>query len=253
MMNRYLLLLMLYFLFSISFAQKERDVARMGNKNYEKGLFSESEVAYKKALSKNAKFEQAQFNLSDALFKQERYDESISILNNLISNTEDAGIKSDSYYNLGNNFLQQQKLEEAAKSYKNCLRLNPSDEEARYNLAKTLSLLNKEQQQENNQSQEDNQEDNQEKQDQNSGETDSQEDENNQNDANPNNQGNEQGREGDENQENQNKESDLSGEDLSRQEMERILDALEREEQKVQEEMKKMKVKSKTRTIEKDW
>jgi len=247
------LLLLLLLLFNIAFAQNERGVARIGNKNYEKGLFADSEVAYKKALSEKNKFEEAQFNLSDALFKQERYDESINILNNLISNTEDAEIKSDSYYNLGNHFLQQQKLEEAAKSYKNCLRLNPSDEEARYNLAKTLSLLNKEQQQKNNQSQEDSQEDNQEKQDQNSGETDSQDDENNQDDASPNNQGNQQGQESDENKENQNKDSDLSGEDLSRQEMERILDALEREEQKVQEEMKKVKVKSKTRTIEKDW
>ena len=45
----------------------------------------------------------------------------------------------------------------------------------------------------------------------------------------------------------------LSGEDLSKQEMERILDALEREEQKVQEDVKKMKAKSSNKKVEKDW
>ena len=51
----------------------------------------------------------------------------------------------------------------------------------------------------------------------------------------------------------ENNSEQLSGEDLSKQEMERILDALEREEQKVQEDVKKMKAKSSNKKVEKDW
>ena len=77
-------------LINIAFAQNERSIARSGNKNYNNGLFSESEVDYRKSISKDKLFEEAQFNLSDALFKQERYDESINVLNNLIKILEDS-------------------------------------------------------------------------------------------------------------------------------------------------------------------
>ena len=154
-------ILWLFFLIHICFAQNERSIARDGNKNYAKGLFSDSEINYKKSLSKNKDFEEVQFNLADALFRQDRYDESINILNDLISDTKNTSLKSESYYNLGNNFLQKQELENAIDAYKNCLRLNPSDEEARYNLAKTISLM---QQQEEN---EDEQEQNEDEQEQN--------------------------------------------------------------------------------------
>ena len=38
---------------NVSLSQNERDNARNGNKNYLKGLFAESEVNYRKSLSKN--------------------------------------------------------------------------------------------------------------------------------------------------------------------------------------------------------
>ena len=38
--------------------------------------------------------------------------------------------------------MKKKDYAQAVDSYKNCLRLNPSDEEARYNLSKTLSILN---------------------------------------------------------------------------------------------------------------
>ena len=47
----------------------------------------------------------------------------------------------DAYYNLGNTYFQQKKLPEAAEAYKNALRRNPLDDEARYNLAYVLELM----------------------------------------------------------------------------------------------------------------
>ena len=251
---RFRSILWLFFLIHICFSQNERSIARDGNKNYEKGLFSDSEINYKKSLSKNKDFEEVQFNLADALFRQDRYDEAINILNDLISNTKNTNLKSESYYNLGNNFLQKQELENAVDAYKNCLRLNPSDEEARYNLAKTISLM---QQQEEN---EDEQEQNEDEQEQNSGETsDQSKDQQQQNSGETSDQGDDKKdssssndtEEGQEN--NAEKRNERSNEDLSREDIERILNALEREEQRVQSEMQKNQQKGKQKLLEKDW
>ncbi|MAZ55972.1 MAG: hypothetical protein CMP54_03150 [Flavobacteriales bacterium] len=250
-MIRYIYLLLFLIVHNFSFSQNERDIARDGNKNYEKGLFADSEVDYRKSLSENKSFEEAQFNLSDALFKQERYDESIDVLNNLINTTQKPDLKADSYYNLGNNFLQQQKLPEAIDAYKDCLRINSSDEEARYNLSKAMSILENQNQQQENDKKEDDSEQNEDQKDQNSGETDSPEDNEDQKEEDSDNQNNKS--DPNDNEQNQDSQDNLSNEDLSKQEMERILDALERQEEKVQEEVKKMKAKSSNKKVEKDW
>ena len=247
-------ILWLFFLIHICLAQNERSIARDGNKNYAKGLFSDSEINYKKSLSKNKDFEEVQFNLADALFRQDRYDESINILNDLISDTKNTNLKSESYYNLGNNFLQKQELENAVDAYKNCLRLNPTDEEARYNLAKAISLM---QQQEQN---EDEQEQNEDEQEQNSGETsDQSKEQQQQNSGETSDQGDDKkdssnSNDNEEGQENNAEEqNERSNEDLSREDIERILNALEREEQRVQSEMQKSQQKGKQKLLEKDW
>ena len=237
MMRSILLLCISLILNNVSLSQSERDIARNGNKNYQKGLFAESEVNYRKSLSKNHLFEEAQFNLSDALFKQERYDESINILKNLINTTKDSDIKADSHYNLGNNYLQQQKLTEAIDAYKDCLRINPMDEEARYNLSKAMSILDNQEQKPEEQENDDNSEQNDNEEDQNSGETDSPENEDNDSDSQNNNS---ESQNNSDQQKEEGDEQNLNNENLSKQEMERILDALEREEEKVQEEMKNL-------------
>ena len=143
---RLLVFLLFTFIFSSAISQNERKMARKGNAYYEDSLFLESEIQYRKSLLKNNSSNNIKFNLSDAIFKQDRYDESITLLNEVISNTSDSVLKSESYYNLGNNLLKQQKLEDAIEAYKNCLRINPTDEEARYNLSKSISLLEKQNQ-----------------------------------------------------------------------------------------------------------
>ena len=99
----------------------------------------------------------------------------IQLLNTLINTTDDNHLKSEAYYNLGNNFLKQQQIEDAINSYKEALRINPSDEQSRYNLSKALSLINEEDKEKNKDQKE--QEKNKEKQKQNSGQTDNEDNE----------------------------------------------------------------------------
>ena len=138
---RYFLLVTILFCINVTFAQSERKYARDGNKNYSDSLFTKAEVNYRKALAKSPSFGESKFNLSNSLFRQNRFDEAELVLNDIINHSSDSLLKSEAYYNLGNNFLQQQKLQEAIDSYKNCLRINPGDEQARYNLSKSLELL----------------------------------------------------------------------------------------------------------------
>lgn len=49
--------------------------------------------------------------------------------------------KVQSHYNLGNTYFKQKRYQEAIRSYKNTLRLDPFNHEARYNLSQALRKL----------------------------------------------------------------------------------------------------------------
>ena len=220
--------------------------------------FLESEVQYRKSLLKNNSSNNIKFNLSDALFKQDRYDESIALLNEVISATSDSILKSESYYNMGNNLLKQQKIEEAIEAYKNCLRINSADEEARYNLSKSISLLEKQNQNNENKEDQDKNENKDEKQNQQSGETDGEDEENkdkneNKNDQNDSNQNSNSNDLNEQKNEEQQSSFEKKENELSQEEIKRILEALDREEKNVQEKMKKVNLSNKNKNIEKDW
>lgn len=133
----------------------ERRVLRSGNKLYEKEQYAEAETQYRKAQDMNPTYE-GLFNLADVLYKQKRYEEALNILKQ-IARDDVAGMHApDAYYNLGNTYFQMKKLPEAAEAYKNTLRRNPNDDEARYNLAYVLELMkqnNNQNNQNNNQNQ----------------------------------------------------------------------------------------------------
>ena len=151
----------------------ERRVLRAGNALYEQENYPEAEIRYRKAQEQSPTYE-GLFNLADALYKQKRYDEALNILKQ-ISRDEVAGPHApDAYYNLGNTYCQQKKLPEAAEAYKNALRRNPLDDEARYNLAYVLELMKQNQDDNNDQNK-----DNRQNQDQNKDNRDNQDDKDN--------------------------------------------------------------------------
>lgn len=128
-------------------AQKypERKFIRSGNKQYAKGNFSQSEVEYKRALEKTPDTYEANFNLGNAQYKQERYDEAVKIFKRLAADSTCMDQMAACHYNAGNAYFQQRKLREALEEYKSALRLNPSDEDAKFNLAYVKKLLENEQ------------------------------------------------------------------------------------------------------------
>jgi len=139
---RVFLLIFFCLLVKVSFSQSAQSLFEDGNKAYTAGQFAKAQSLYEQsmALDKENKFVQANFNLANALFQQKKYDEAAKQYQSFIEKSSDEGWKEQGYYNLANTFLAKQDYPSAIKTYQQALRLNPRDEDARYNLALTIQL-----------------------------------------------------------------------------------------------------------------
>lgn len=261
-------------------AQTERKITRTGNTQYESGNFVDAEINYKKALEQNANLLEAQFNLGDALAKQDRFEEALASFDLVSSTSDDKELKANAFHNKGNVQLQQQDLEGAIESYKEALRTNPKDPQTRYNYAYAKKQLEQQQEQQQEQDQEQNQDQDQEQdqeqqQNQNSDDKDNQNKEDAENGEQDDSEQDQQDQQDqgdtkeDETQENDQNSGETDGEEtkdeqeekqgeakenkLSPEEAQRLLEALKQEENKVQAKMKKHKIKGSKVKIEKDW
>jgi tetratricopeptide (TPR) repeat protein len=215
-----------------SFAQADKKFLRQGNREYEKNRYPESEIFYRKAIDKNKESADAVFNSGDALYKQKKYEDAGKQFIETHKMNEDGVKKSTSLYNLGNSMLMANKLQESIEAYKNSLRLKPDNLEAKYNLAYAQDLLRKQQQEQQQQQQnKDNKDQN--KDQENKEQEQKQDDQQKQND--------------DKQQKPQDQQS------ISKEDAERLLNALANDEKNVQEKVKLAKAaKTKVKTL-KNW
>ena len=221
------------------YAQSEKKYIRQGNKAYEKNNFSESEISYRKAIDKNNQSPDAIFNVGDALYKQNKYEDAGK---QFIENTnlnENKEKKSSGLYNLGNSLLMSNKIKESIEAYKGSLKLDPDNIQAKYNLAYAQDLLKKQEEQKQQQQQEQNKE-NQDK-----------------NKEDQKNDGNEKEKEQQDNKpsskDQQQKEQQQQQQTISKEDAQRLLNALANDEKDVQEKVKLAKAaKAKVKTL-KNW
>ena len=130
-------------------AQKwpERSRVRRGNRAYERLDYGRAEERYQQALELSDTCFEAKFNLGDALYKQQRYDEAEKIFAALAADSTRSDLdRAHSFYNLGNSLFQQKKYQEALSAFKRSLRLNPADLETKYNYAYTKKYIEDNQQ-----------------------------------------------------------------------------------------------------------
>ena len=116
------------------FGQNKSSLLRDGNKLYSDSLYYESELKYRKSLEKDQDYFKASFNLADAIYKQNRFQESSAIFKALKDKTSDKDMLANIYHNLGNSLLNENKVDEAIAAYKNALRIKPTDQDTRHNL-----------------------------------------------------------------------------------------------------------------------
>ena len=143
----YIVSVLLTFCMVDASAQSEKKLVREGNRDYDEGNFAEAEVEYRKALDDNPNYYKGKFNLGDAMYNQENFEESGKIFNELAEANLSPEQKSKVHYNQGNNLMKGQKYGEAVEAFKKSLRLNPSDYDAKYNLEYARKKLAEQQQQ----------------------------------------------------------------------------------------------------------
>ena len=137
---------------AVSAQKAERKNVREGNKLYESEKYTESEIAYRKSLEVNPRSTEGTYNLGNSLYKQGKFPEAAEQYQliagqgeKMVATPEGKARLSEVYHNMGNIFMQNKDYGKAVEVYKQSLRLNPKDDETRYNLALAQKLLSDQQ------------------------------------------------------------------------------------------------------------
>lgn len=246
------ILLVMLFVATGAAAQRmpERAQVRKGTREYHKGNYEEAIKRYGTALTLAPGQFEATYDLGNALYKAEMYDRAEQTMMQAAADTlrSDAE-RAEAWYNLGNARFKQQKYQEALESYRQSLRLNPDDMEAKYNYAYTKRLLDKDNQgggggnDQQNQDQQNRQNQNQQgqqDQDKNQDQQDQNQDQNRDQDKD----GQQDSQQGDGQQDPQQDPQQGEGDGqpvesgISEQEQQQILDAIQAQEDRTQEKLK---------------
>jgi tetratricopeptide (TPR) repeat protein len=226
---RYNVLYILTFLFLSllaspdSKAQDERRHVRQGIAHLENENFSAAEEAFKEALEIKPNSFEAGYNLATALYRQEKFDEAMQQLQASEPFAgEDKQKLAQLYHNLGNNYIYGQDIDNSIEAYKKALRHNPLDDETRYNLIAAMKM--KQQQEEEEQDQEEQQEEQEQEQQQDQQQQDEQQEE----------------------------QQPQQSEGISRENAERLLEAIEQDEKEMMEKMNQHQDQQPVR-IDKNW
>ena len=138
------LILFLFVLFSLTVnAQSDRRLVREGNYLYQQKNFAKAEISYRKALSKNKLNSQALYNVGCFLLMQNKDSAAIVQFEKASKLEHNEFRKSKSFHNIGFICQSHKMYEQAIAAYKESLRLNPKDNETRYNLVLCKHLLKK--------------------------------------------------------------------------------------------------------------
>jgi Ca-activated chloride channel homolog len=133
------------FLLILLSASAQAPEIRKGNEYFRNGQFGMAEQHYASVLKSDPANETARYNLGLALYHQQKFSEAEAIWKNLSKESANSGMRSNSHYNKGVIQSHEKRLQESIDSYKDALRINPNDVEARENLQKALNELKKQQ------------------------------------------------------------------------------------------------------------
>ncbi len=211
-----------------STAQTDRQYIRQGNKLFRSGDYPNAEVSYRKAIEKNPRNPQAVFNLGNALMAQKKDSAAVVQFESASKLETNPLRKAKAYHNMGVVCQSHKMYGEAIEAYKNALRLNPEDNETRYNL-----VLCKHQQQKQQQKQQQNQQGNDEKKQDNKKDQQKQDQQKDQQDDK--------------------KQQEQPKPQMSKENAEQLLNAAIQNEKQTQDKLQKAQQQPQRRTIQKNW
>ena len=228
---------------------------------------SKAEQSFRTASAQDTLNAIADYNLGNTLFEIGAEEESFGHFKAASQKSTSESLSHQAFHNMGNVFMKRKEYENAVQAYKEALKKNPDDDETRYNYALAKKMLEDEQQQ-NDQNQDQDQE-NQDQDQQNEGgdseengdqdESDSEQDQSDKGGDDQQEKEEQKKGDGDQKQEQGRKPEDQrqnntpQPQELSKEQIEALLQALQNEENKVQEKMNAQKVQGRKLKVEKDW
>ena len=226
------LMIVLVLVASVGMAQADRKYNREAMRAMEDGKYNEAIINFQKAMKENQDEPAYINNLGHAHFRNENYENAAE---DYTLYADKSGLtKSEQFYNMGNAYLQAGEYDKGIKSYIESLKIDPDDQETKYNLSMAHAM--KRQQQQRQQQQQDQQQ----KQDQNQNKDKQQQQQNKDN------------KEDNKDKEQQQQQQQPQQQEMSREDAERMLQALQKKEEDLQDKQKK-KAKARVRQPEKDW
>lgn len=247
------------------------DFVYQANELVSEDNYVEAEMAYRKAISKSPSKAVGAYNLAHSYYKKGSFDEAFFRSQEAAKNATNKIEKHRAFHNMGNILMESKQCKEAVEAYKNALRSNPNDEETRYNFAIAKECAD---QQKDGGGEDDKKDDN--KEDQQDKEDDKKKDDENKDDKDnkdKKDQGDQNKKDGDKEKDDEGKPKDDKKDDgkgdkdnkdknqkpkpkpgqMSPQQVKNILEAMQNQEQKVQEKMNAEKQKGVKVKTEKDW
>lgn len=219
-------------------AQDERMLIRQGNRQFHSQQYDKAEATYRKAVAVRPTNPEAQYNLGCALMAQQKDSMAIGCFQKAGELQTDKRRRAQIFHNMGVIFQQNKQWGNAIEAYKESLRMNPKDNETRYNLALCLKQKKNEDKNKKNQNQNKNKEQNK---------KDNKKDNNNKNDKDKN-KDKDKNNEQDKERQNQN-----SQEKMSKENAEQLLNAAMQQEQETQQRLKKAKSQPRRSRHQKNW
>lgn len=242
----------------------ERRLVREGNEQFERLNYRNALNRYNEALEHDTTKYESLYNRANAYLQNMLANPADTTLKGEVANTLFEQIAADELLtkerraevlrNLGEGLFLQQNYEAALNSFRESLKLNPADREVKHNYILTKRIVDQKRQQQQQNQQNNQNQDQQQDQDQNNEGNNDQNQNQNQPENNENNQdkNDNQNNEGDQNEDSQNKDNnqDNKGDEeeqegeapppsgISRDEQERMLDAIQAQEDKTNEKLK---------------
>ena len=218
-----------------SLAGKLEDAVDQGNQAYARQQYKEALEQYQIAETERPESPELEYNIAGVLHNQQKYEEAVERYTKAL-NSEDVGITADAHFNLGNTKFRMGDYAGAISSYEESLRLRPDDMDAKFNLELARRLLKDQMQNQSQDNQDQQQQQEQQQEQQQQQQQDQQQDQQDQQDQQQQSEQDQQ-----ENQDSQQQQQQPQPQDkpMSKEDAERILNALQDEEQNVQNQVRR--------------
>jgi Ca-activated chloride channel family protein len=224
------------------------DKAREGNRAYERGDYETAAKMYMEAIQEEPENARLYFNLGNALSKMGKPAEAAMAWDQFKELNESPLEKSKAVYNQGNSAAEQKEWDKALQAYRNALKLNPNDLDAKYNYELAVKQKQEQEQEQNQEQQQDQKQDQEQNQDQ----QQQQQQQQNQDQNQDQQQGQDQNQDQQQQQQQQQQKPQFDPGSMTKEQARDMLNALESQERDLLKDLKKQKAPSSYRNA-KDW